>query len=167
MRYDPETGEFWRIQSDSPRFRNKLPMKAESCISTKGYRKLMISKVRKPVHVLAFFYMTGRFPMPDMVIDHIDGNPLNNRWSNLREISGGENVRNQKLSKDTRSGVTGVYLRSNGKFMPHIRINGKLNTLGVFSTLEEALNVRRRALEKHLKSTGLGLTNQQLKGESQ
>ena len=101
--------------------------------------------------------------MPDMVIDHIDGNPLNNTWSNLREISGGENVRNQKLSKNTRSGVTGVYLRENGRFIPHLRVDGKLRTFGTYKTLDEALAVRRYMLTKHLESTKLGTNNQQLK----
>ena len=101
--------------------------------------------------------------MPDMVIDHIDGNPLNNTWSNLREISGGENVRNQKLSKNTRSGVTGVYLRENGRFIPHLRVDGKLKTFGTYKTLDEALAVRRYMLTKHLESAKLGTDNQQLK----
>lgn len=163
MRYNPDTGEFWRINSKSPRFRNRLPMLAESVISAKGYRQLMVDKVRKPVHILAFFYMTGRLPKAGMVVDHIDGNPLNNRWNNLREITGGENVRNQRLRKTTKSGYTGVHQRKSGKFMPHIRIDGKLKTFGCYNTLEEALAVRKSELEKHLSNNNLGLNNQQLK----
>ena len=163
MRYDPNTGEFWRISSESPRFRNSLPMLAKSVVSAKGYRQLMVDKVRKPVHVLAFFYMTGKFPNSGMVIDHIDGNPLNNKWDNLREVSGGENIRNQKLRKDTKSGHTGVYQRTNGKFMPHLRVDGKLKTFGCYETLEEALAVRKSELANYLNSTNLGLDNQQLK----
>lgn len=50
--------------------------------------------------------------IPDtMVIDHLDGNPLNNNISNLRLVTVAINQRNQKLFKNNKSGKTGVYLR--------------------------------------------------------
>ena len=45
------------------------------------------------------------------VIDHIDGNPFNNKIDNLRSIPSGENARNSKKRKDNKTGVTGVVFR--------------------------------------------------------
>lgn len=43
----------------------------------------------------------------ELVIDHIDGNPLNNYIANLREVSQQENSRNKKVSTRTLDGKTG------------------------------------------------------------
>lgn len=57
------------------------------------------------------------------VIDHIDGNPFNNRISNLREIPTADNTRNSKRREDNKTGVNGVfrtkpgYRRGDGCYM--------------------------------------------------
>jgi HNH endonuclease len=45
---------------------------------------------------------------PDLDIDHIDGNSLNNSVENLRLVSTAVNSRNQKQRIDNSSGFTGV-----------------------------------------------------------
>lgn len=47
------------------------------------------------------------------VIDHIDGDPWNNKIENLREVSHAVNSRNMKKSKTNKSGVVGVYFKRN------------------------------------------------------
>lgn len=44
----------------------------------------------------------------DKVIDHVDGNPSNNRIENLREVSQSQNTRNRKSSKGDKTLPTGV-----------------------------------------------------------
>lgn len=45
------------------------------------------------------------------VIDHIDGNPSNNKVENFRVVLQKTNTRNQKMRTTNTSGVTGVYKR--------------------------------------------------------
>lgn len=63
--------------------------------------------------------------IPDgYVVDHIDGNPLNNDILNLRAVTVSENTRNRKKHCKNSSGVTGVSFKANG-FEARVVINDK------------------------------------------
>lgn len=81
---------------------------------------------------------------PDNIIDHIDNNPLNNRKSNLREISSAENATNisVKLSK-SKTGIRNITIED-GKY--RVRIKGQ--SFGRYDTLEEAIEVANRERSK-------------------
>ena len=72
-----------------------------------------------------------------MIIDHINGDGLDNRRANLRICSNLENRRNQKLRVDSASGYKGV-CRNSGKWQAKIRIEGKWHSLGLFVDKEDA-----------------------------
>ncbi len=73
------------------------------------------------------------------MVDHIDGNPLNNRKSNLRLATNAENQRNSKRRKDNTSGFKGVHLdKRKGLWRAQIKLNGTKRWLGYFGTPEEA-----------------------------
>ena len=74
-------------------------------------------------------------PDDELVVDHINGDPLDNRDENLRVVTQSQNMINRKRNKDTNTGVKGVMLKENGKFQAYI-------CLGTFDTLEEAKAVR-------------------------
>lgn len=78
-------------------------------------------------------------------VDHINGNPLDNRRSNLRMLTPSDNSRNQKDRSDNKSGFKGVhYDRSRGKWMAFV--GGKpFKNLGRFDTFEEAKAARLAA----------------------
>jgi hypothetical protein len=50
-----------------------------------------------------------------LVVDHINGDRLDNRKSNLRVCTGAENTMNRKLPTNNTSGYKGVYYRKNYK----------------------------------------------------
>lgn len=85
-----------------------------------------------------------------LVVDHINGNSLDNRRSNLRAVSNQENARNISGSRSHgKSGVLGVHFdKSRNKWMAHISAMGKIRNLGRFDTLEEA-KAARLAAERH------------------
>ena len=101
-----------------------------------GHRVIRIKKHRYYAHRLAWFYVTGNWPKKD--IDHIDGNPRNNKFNNLRDITRSENIQNQnKSQKGSKVNLLGVSLGYK-KYCAQIRVNKKRIYLGVFDTPEEA-----------------------------
>jgi hypothetical protein len=71
--------------------------------------------------------------------DHRDGNKLNNQKENLRLASSSQNKANTPAYRCNSRGLKGVYTYHNtGKFLSALRVNKKLNILGVFTTMEEA-----------------------------
>ena len=80
------------------------------------------------------------------VIDHIDGNPLNNRKSNLRICTQHQNVLNHRVARNNTSGVTGVtWDRNRNKWASQIVYNGKNHHLGRYENIEDAINARIKA----------------------
>jgi hypothetical protein len=78
-------------------------------------------------------------PFPGQVVDHINGNGLDNRKNNLRLASLSENRRNSiKTSSKTTSKYKGVSLNKCGKWKSQIRKDGKLVYLGLYPSEEIA-----------------------------
>jgi hypothetical protein len=69
-----------------------------------------------------------------LTCDHINGDPLDNRRSNLRNISRAKNLRNRGLFKNNASGHKGIqYVKENGRWRVNIKVS--------FESLEDALRV--------------------------
>lgn len=91
-------------------------------------------------------------PAKGMVVDHANGNGLDNRRENLRVCTKLENAWNKKRRKqqDAGSQFIGVYpcQRPAGKWCIKIQCDGEVTNLGSFDTPEEAARVRdRKAVE--------------------
>lgn len=70
--------------------------------------------------------------------DHISGDTLDNRRSNLRPCSPAENRRNSRVNRSSRTGFKGVTICPSGRFAARIRIARKDIWLGRFDSKEEA-----------------------------
>ena len=73
---------------------------------------------------------------PNIQIDHINGNTLDNRKINLRQSTNATNHMNQSVRSDNKSGFKGVGRQGN-KWSARIGKNGCIH-LGSFDTPEEA-----------------------------
>ena len=139
LHYDPETGVWTRLL---PARGVKAGSRADRGVRNRRYRHVSINKRKYPAHVLAWFYMTGRWP--PIRLDHADTVGSNNSWGNLRLATQSQNLANAVLRSDNTSGFKGVYWnKTRKKWIAQICIAGKPVYLGRFNTKEEAVSARR------------------------
>jgi hypothetical protein len=149
LHYNPETGVFrWR---KSPRYRIQPwdlaghIKKFSDCLS---YLIIGIGGTTYSAHRLAWVYMTGEISS-SKVIDHIDGNGLNNSWHNLRMATQKQNLENRKQHIKNRSGYRGVsFHKQRLKWQAYVNHNGKRSYLGLFDTPESAAEAARAKREE-------------------
>ena len=81
--------------------------------------------------------------------DHIDGNPLNNQKSNLRNATKSQNGMNRKSNRNSSSKYKGIsWNKQNKKWRGEIQKNKKRYGLGYFkSEIEAARAYNKKALE--------------------
>ena len=89
-------------------------------------------------------------PPKGMVVDHIDGNGLNNRRSNLRICTQAENCRNRRPSSGGSSRFRGVYrCRVADRWIANLSVNNRTVYVGLFADEVEAALARDAAARKH------------------
>lgn len=116
--------------------------KPQNHSSKTPYHKISVNGVNYKAHRLAWVFISGEWP--EGLIDHKDGNGLNNAKENLRVVTDAENARNQSRRKDNKSGITGVcWSKQLEKWQAHGRYNDKLHHLGFFETIFDAACVRK------------------------
>jgi hypothetical protein len=99
------------------------------------YQKQSIRMV--PVHQFAFFCTEGEWPA--ISIDHINRDPHDNRWCNLRKATG----RQQQLNRNAK----GFTVRTKRYKKPRYEVNCDHKYIGVFDTEIEARLAYKKALE--------------------
>jgi hypothetical protein len=89
---------------------------------------------RKGQHTVQMHrFLLGLEPRDGKVVDHRDGNTLDNRRSNLRVATVGQNGKNRELNSNSTSGLKGVsWTPKLGRWKAQIQSNGKGIFLGYF-----------------------------------
>ena len=121
---------------------------ADGTVNSNGYRVLTSGKKKYLYHRVKFYLLHGYLPH---VIDHIDGDRLNNHSTNLREATYALNNHNTHHRKNT-TGVKGVYLKfryGKHRYRAKIVVDGKGIELGLFDDLASASNAYQEAAKKH------------------
>lgn len=75
---------------------------------------------------------------PGQIVDHINGDPLDNRRCNLRFCNASENAKNRGKTEKNTTGYKGVYRGHNGKFRTVVVSNGQAIRMSGFETPEQA-----------------------------
>jgi len=148
--YSMESGNFvWRKRQNNDVFNRVFAGKVAGFVHSRpsartNYIYIKILGVQYLAHRLAYLYCHGKPPSGE--IDHIDGNGLNNRIGNLRDVDRRINSRNKPLQKNNSSGANGVsWSRSRRKWVATISIDGKNKNLGGYDDLSDAIVARRDA----------------------
>lgn len=111
-----------------------------------NWRKLTTSSGHRYAHRLIYegerratvlMHRVIMAPPEGMVVDHINGDGLDNRRANLRVCTQKENMRNQRMHRINQVGHKGVYLED-GRFRAQIKHEGRNIHLGLFDTANEA-----------------------------
>lgn len=147
--YEPETGLLrWR--------RNVSRWKAGQVAGTPKRRKhTSYVEVRHRgkwylAHRLAFAIVEGAWP--EQLVDHINGNGIDNRWANLRKATTAQNARNRKTPSTNTTGHRGVVAVTRfGQvgYEARIKVNGKVIELGRFKSKQEAAAAYLRGQAEH------------------
>ena len=138
--YNPDTGLFLWKESGTGRPISRIA----GGVNGHGYIQIRFNGKSYRAHRLAFLYMTGEYPPKD--VDHINGDKTDNRFKNLRHATRSQNLRNQKIRKNNKSGCTGISQRkSTGKWRATIMACGRWIHVGEFIKKTDAIKARKQA----------------------
>lgn len=146
--YNPLTGIFTYRESSRRGWVGKI---ADSIKPGRagGYTLIMVDGEKFRASRLAWLYMTGQWPDED--VDHINQCRADDRWSNLRLATRGQNMANGSMRQDNSSGYRGVYWdKDHQKWRAQIGHNKKVHYCGLYDTPEEAARARdAKAVQLH------------------
>ena len=138
----------WKTQRQGIQLSKKL-----GTCNGNGYLRITVDGVSRYAHRLAWLYEHGTEPKHQ--IDHINGDPSDNRIANLREATPAENSQNKKgPMKNNKSGIRGVsYSKAAKKWQAFIALDGETKYLGLYQTPElagSAYEAARKSLHTFL-----------------
>ncbi len=155
--YDPETGALLWKTRDRKWFANDNAFhgwntkcagkEAFTATRSEGYKVGRIFNRPLRAHRVLYCLHFGYFPDS---IDHINGNPADNRISNLRDVTHAVNHRNRRLQSNSSSGVYGVrWSKEHERWRARINVDGKEVHIGYYPTKDGAVLARKQAEAKY------------------
>lgn len=143
IRYYPKTGKFRALvgpisKPDKRYLGEELGtiVYADRKNKKRPYLAIVLNRRAYYAHRLAWVIMTGVEPVA--LVDHKNGNGLDNKWANLRAATHGQNNSNRKKTKANTTGYKGVSLDKQGFIRASITYNKKTYYLGRYDTMKEA-----------------------------
>jgi hypothetical protein len=133
LSYDPFTGLWTWSQTKGG---HVVKGKIAGSLNSNGYWCIKLNSHRYAAHRLAWLWIHNVDPL-SLEIDHINGDRLDNRISNLRLVDPQQNIFNSKPYNKLK--VKGVN-RWGNRYRARITYNGISRYLGLFGTIEEAAN---------------------------
>jgi hypothetical protein len=144
--YEPTTGNLiWKTQPEFDRFDRMWNTRYAGTVagSRKYYNgkphdiRVKVDYVLYSVHRFIWAMTYGEWVA--CAIDHIDGNPFNNKLDNLRLATVSQNCCNQGVRRNNSTGHKGVsFHKPTGRFRARIMKHNKSHILGYFNSPEEA-----------------------------
>ena len=127
---------------------NRAPKGSKvSGVNPAGYKRLRVRGDLYMAHKIVWLLHHGYIPG---MVDHIDGDPGNNRIENLRLCGKTTNGYNAKISKRNTSGVKGVsWNKMNKNWRAGIQVDGKRVEVGSFPSKSEAISAISKARYKY------------------
>jgi len=119
----------------------RLVGKVAGTFDNYGYRIVRLNGRAHKIHRIIWFLETGEWSE----IDHIDGDPSNNKFSNLRASTKRSNSHNRKRHRLGKL-VGATYRPKMKKWQSRIWVNGKSHNLGLFDSELEAHTVYKKEL---------------------
>jgi hypothetical protein len=146
FRYDRRSGKlYWRVKVGKFHAGDEAGCTREQRSGNK-YRIVGADGSYYLVHSVVWLMAYGYWPKAE--VDHENGDGLDNRLKNLRDVTRKVNCQNTCRRRDNTSGQTGVYRHESGSWCASISVN-KRRHLGSFSSFDEAVRVRKRAEVKY------------------
>jgi hypothetical protein len=137
---------YWKVDRKA----NKTKGTKAGCLDGRGYLQTKINNVLYKNHRIIFMMHFGKLPF---VIDHIDGNPLNNLITNLREATTSQNSMNAKIYCTNNSGIKNVcWHKSSQKWIVKLQAKGKRYHFGTYDDIELAELVAIEARNKYFQN---------------
>lgn len=137
---DPKTGvAYWYPRAGEKAWNTRFAGKPVGGKNNeRGTYKFGYKNKKYPLHRAIYAMINGAWP--EYEIDHINGNPSDNRIENLRDVPHKLNMRNTKLRKNNRSGSIGVQHRPerNKPWIARCKVDGIPMVYESFYTKEEA-----------------------------
>jgi hypothetical protein len=129
-------------------YKEHSPMRDEKVGNlSNGYYTCNIDNKSYLLHRIIYLMFYGE--LPDL-LDHIDRNSTNNRIENIRKADKKINSINRDLQTNNKSGYRGIsWNKNSSKWEVYITVNNKRIALGLSPTLEDAINVRKKAEERY------------------
>jgi len=155
--YNPDTGSLtwserprshFSSKSEYNRYYSRFYGREVGRVTSQGYRELRLNGKHYGCHRIVYKLYYGKDP--ELHLDHINGDTLDNRIENIRQCTSTQNNHNHRISIKNRSGYKGVSVLKDGRYKVSIRIgNEERLHLGYYRNVEDAARAYRDAADKY------------------